>query len=337
VGEYNDLVLGHDPAIQTTTTSYSDEFVEVWYGNTEGTFIEMQLPDVTLMIQATARRGDDVQRGFESVAGIQGFQAIEGCHEHAKAAARRAVDLLDAKPAQGGQYTVIANPKLAGVFAHEAFGHLSEADHVYENPQLCEIMVLGKRFGPDHLSIIDDGSLPGLRGSLKYDDEGVPTRTNYLIKEGVLAGRLHNRETAAKMGEPVTGNARSVGGHSPPLVRMTNTYIAPGDMSFEDMIGDIKLGVYACDMFGGQTAMEMFTFSAAYGYMIRNGQVAEMVRDVVLTGNVFETLKRVDGIGDELVWSRGGGGCGKGGQSGLPVDIGGPHVRIQNVTIGGQQ
>ena len=337
VSEYNDLILGHSDAIETTSVSYSDEFCEIWYANTEGTYLEMDLPDLSLHMTATARRGDDVQRAFESVGGAQGFQIAEGLHARAEEAAQRAVELLDAKPAVGGQYLAVTNPKLSGVFAHEAFGHLSEADHVYEDEKMKELMVLDRRFGPDGLNIIDDGSIPGERGSAKYDDEGVATRQNYLIKDGVLVGRLHNRETAGKMGEPVTGNARAVGCHSPPLVRMTNTYIDAGDTSFHDMIADVDLGVYACDMFGGQTAMEMFTFSAAYGYMIRRGQVAEMVRDVVLTGNVFETLENVDRIGDAVVWSRSGGGCGKGGQGGLPVGIGGPHLLIRDVTIGGRQ
>ncbi|MFN2304677.1 MAG: TldD/PmbA family protein, partial [Anaerolineales bacterium] len=161
---------------------------------------------------------------------------------------------------------------------------------------------------------------------------------NYLIKNGILVGRLHSRETAAKMEEAVTGNARAVQFQHPPIVRMTNTYIEAGKASFADMIKDIKLGVYACDAIGGQTAMEMFTFSAAYGYMIRDGEVAELVRDVVLTGNVFETLKNIDRIGDDLAFHpRGSGGCGKGGQFPLRVGMGGPHIRIQDCVVGGEQ
>jgi len=151
-------------------------------------------------------------------------------------------------------------------------------------------------------------------------------------------GRLHSRETAAKMGEPLTGNARALGYPHEPIVRMTNTYIDKGDATFEDMIRDVKLGLYALDCFGGQTAAEMFTFSAAYGYMIRDGKVAELVRDVVLTGNLFETLMNIDMVGKEVGWAPGSpGGCGKGAQQGLKLGIGGPHVRIQNVVVGGRQ
>jgi TldD protein len=199
-----------------------------------------------------------------------------------------------------------------------------------------ELMVLGKRLGSDIVNIIDDGSMPGLRGTHKYDDEGVKTRKNYLIKDGILVGRLHSRETAAKMSEQATGNARAIGYRHEPIVRMTNTYIDKGDASFKDMIKDVELGLYALDMVGGQTSMEMFTFSAAYGYMVREGKIAELVRDVVLTGNVFETLMNIDMVGDTVEYPPAGGGCGKGGQSPLPVGFGGPHVRVQNVVVGGR-
>jgi len=139
------------------------------------------------------------------------------------------------------------------------------------------------------------------------------------------------------MGEGLTGNARAVAWSFPPIVRMTNTYIEPGKATFQDLIRDVELGLYAVDMLGGQTMMEMFTFSAACGYMIRKGQVAELVRDVVLTGNVFETLKNMDLIASDLAWDDGGGGCGKGAQSPLPVGLGSPHVRIQGVVVGGRQ
>ncbi len=334
---YNNIILNHHDCIETSNVGYSDTFRKVWYCNSGGTFIEDERPDARVYLTSTARKGNNVQRGFESMAGPAGFQIAKGLENKAKEAAKRSVDLLLASPVTGGKYTVIINPKLAGVFAHEAFGHLSEADAVYENERLKDIMQLGKRFGPDILNIIDDGSIPGLRGTQKYDDEGVKTRKNYLIKDGVLVGRLHSRETAAKMGERPTGNGRAIGYHFQPIVRMTNTYIDKGDKTFEDMIKDIKLGIYAVDMVGGQTAMEMFTFSAAYGYVIRDGKLGELVRDIVLTGNIFETLKNIDMIGDTIEFPPAGGGCGKGGQSPLPVGLGGPYLRIQDVIVGGRQ
>ena len=334
IEEYNNLILKHHPKIQTTSVGYSDSFREVFYANSEGSAIRQEIPDCSLFLSATARDGDNTQRGFEGVATIQGFGPIEGQHERALKAAQRAVELLSAPKVKGGRYTVVLNQRLAGVFAHEAFGHLSEADNVHENPKLREIMVLGKRFGSDILSIGDDGSVEGLRATRKYDDEGVRTRRNYLIKDGILVGRLHSRETAGKLGEQPTGNARAISWSYEPIVRMTNTFIEPGKMSFEEIIADIDEGIYALDMFGGQTAVELFTFSAAYAYMIRKGQIAEMVRDVTLSGNVFETLLNVEAVGSDFQWSQSG-GCGKGGQNGLPTTFGSGSLRIRNVVVGG--
>ncbi|MGE5223782.1 MAG: TldD/PmbA family protein, partial [Omnitrophica WOR_2 bacterium] len=249
-----------------------------------------------------------------------------------------AVELLSAPVVKGGVYPVVVNPGLAGVFAHEAFGHLSEADFIYENQRMQELMQLGSKYGEPILNIVDDGSLPGGLGTHPYDFEGVPAQKTHLIKDGILVGRLHSRETAGKMDERPTGNARSINYKFQPIVRMTNTYIEPGSSTFEEMIRDIPLGVYAIDMIGGQTAMEMFTFSAAYGYMIRNGQVAELVRDVTLTGNVFDTLHHIDMLSDKVEWAPNGpGGCGKGGQNPLRVGLGGPYARIQNLMVGGKQ
>jgi TldD protein len=248
---------------------------------------------------------------------------------------RLSVELLGAPHVKAGEYTVVLDPILAGVFAHEAFGHLSESDFVYENDRLKEVMVLGKTFGGPGLNIVDGAAVPGLRGSFKYDDEGVPAAKTYLIREGKLVGRLHSRETAAKMGEKPTGNARAINYRHPPIVRMTNTYIEPGKASFDELIADIKEGVYARNWYGGMTSMEMFTFSAGEAYMIRNGKLAEALRPVVLTGNVFETLGHIDGFAADLEMNQGG-GCGKAGQMPLPVSNGSPHIRIRKCLVGGR-
>jgi TldD protein len=336
--EYNQIILGYHDKIQTSNVGYTDTFKTKWYANSEGTYIEEEVPDTTIRVQAVGRDGDIVQNATETGGGVDGYQSVEGFQDIVKDAAQKAVELLSAQPVKGGTYTVITDPRMTGVFVHEAFGHLSESDFVYENPRMQDLMVLGKRFGVENLNVVDDGSMKGELGTHKYDYEGVPTRKNYLIKDGVLVGRLHSRETAGKMGEPLSGNARAVHFHHPPIVRMTNTFIENGTHEFADMIKDIDLGVYAIKMRGGQTAMEMFTFSAAYGFMIRDGKVAELVRDVVLTGNVFETLMNIDMIGNDLEFIPNSPyGCGKGEQYWLRTGLGGPHIRIQNCVVGGQQ
>ncbi|MEE9198425.1 MAG: TldD/PmbA family protein, partial [Dehalococcoidia bacterium] len=320
--------------IQTTNIGYGDGHRKVVFSSSEGSYIEQERVDVMLRLSATARDGAEVQQAGVSLGSNGDFGLVEGLHDQAREVAQQAVDLLSAPKAKGGEYTVILDPVLAGVFVHEAFGHLSESDHVYENDRLKEIMVLGRRFGGEHLNVVDGAAVPGLRGSYKYDDEGVPATRSYLIREGELVGRLHSRETAAKMGEVPTGNARAIDFRFQPIVRMTNTFIEPGSTSFEEMLADVKEGVYACNWYGGMTSMEMFTFSAREAYMIRNGKVAELVRPVVLSGNVFETLKKIDVIGNDLDMNQGG-GCGKAGQSPLPVSNGSPHIRISRCLIGG--
>jgi len=336
VESYNRLLLGYSDKIVDTVSRYHDTFSKVTFASSEGSFIEEERPMVVLSCMATARDGDNVQQAHESYSRLAGFEEVQSREALAESAARRAVELLAAESVTGGQYPVILNSNLAGVFIHEAFGHLSEADFIYENPAAREMMVLGRRFGPDFLTVFDDGSTPGLRGTHKYDDEGTPTRRNDLIRNGILVGRLHSRETAAKLGEAPTGNARAVNYRHAPIVRMTNTAIAPGATSFADMLKDIELGIYACDAYGGNTELESFSFSSGYAYMIRHGQLAEMVKDVILAGNLFATLQNIDAVGDDFEWRHPGGGCGKGGQAPLPVGMGAPHIRIQNVVIGGK-
>ena len=332
--EYNEIIWSV-PKLQTSTIGYSDGYRKYYYLNSSGSFIEQERSDVTLRLTAVAAEGGEVQQVGLSLGSRGDFNSIKGLQDNVREMAENAVKMLSAPQVKGGEYTVVLDPILAGVFIHEAFGHLSEADHVYENPQLREIMTLGKRFGSNELNVVDGAAVPGLRGSYKYDDEGIPAAKTYLIREGILTGRLHSRETSAKMNEKLSGNARAINYLYPPIVRMTNTYIEPRSTTFEDMIADIKEGIYVKNWYGGTTSMEMFTFSAGEAYMIRNGQIAEMLRPVVLTGNLFTTLQNIDAIGNDLDMNQGG-GCGKGGQSPLPVSNGSPHIRIQHCLIGGK-
>ena len=332
--EYNDIIWS-TPGIQTSVINYNDSHRKSIFLNSFGSYIEQERTGITLRLTAVATEGNDVQQAGLSLGSSGDFSLLQGLHSDIEQMAQRAVALLSAPQVKGGEYTVVLDPVLAGVFVHEAFGHLSESDFVYENDRLRQIMAMGKEFGSKELNIIDSAAIPGLRGSYKYDDEGVPATKTYLIREGKLVGRLHSRETAAKMNEEPTGNARAISYRYPPIVRMTNTYIEPGPVSFNDIIGDIKEGVYAKNWYGGMTSMEMFTFSAGEAYMVRQGKVAEMLRPVVLTGNVFNTLKNINAIGNDLEMNQGG-GCGKGAQVPLPVSNGSPHIRIAHCLVGGR-
>ncbi len=331
--QYIDLIWRQE-GIASSTLGYGDRWRKVTFATTEGAFVQQERIDVVFRASALARDGGDVQQSHLSLGSLGDYSLVEGLHKDVEEMARRAVALLKAPRVKGGEYTVVLDPVLAGVFVHEAFGHLSEADHVYENERLRDLMKLGERFAGPHLNVVDGAAVPGLRGSYAYDEEGVPATRTYLLKEGVLVGRLHSRETAAVMGEQPTGNARAISYSFPPIVRMTNTFIEPGKATFQDLISDVREGVYAINWYGGMTSMEQFTFSAGEAFMIRDGKVAEMVRPVMLTGNLFVTLKNLDGVGNDLDMNQGG-GCGKGGQSPLPVSNGSPHIRIQKCLVSG--
>ena len=329
---YNETILSVD-GVTSTNITYSDAHKRVLFASSEGSYIEQERIDVVSRLSATARKNGDMQQASMSLGALNDFSYIETLGETARHLGERAVELLAAPYVEAGTYPVVLDPILAGVFCHEAFGHLSESDFVYENERMKEIMVLGRQFGQPHLNIVDGAAVPGLRGSFRYDDEGVPAQKTDLIRDGILVGRLHSRETAGKMGERVTGNARALDYRFPPIVRMTNTYIERGEMSFNDLIADIDEGVYARNWFGGTTSMEMFTFSAGEAYMIRNGKVAELLRPVKLTGNLFTTLMNIDALGNDMDFNQGG-GCGKADQMPLPVSNGSPHIRIRDVVVG---
>jgi TldD protein len=331
--KYNDILLGASPLISSTSVGYSEGFRRKYFVNNEGTVLLQEEARLRALVCAIAKKEDVIQTALKSFSSLDDFNAFSNLSTEVGAVAKQAVELLEAPPVKAGTYTVVLGPAMSGLLAHEAFGHLSEADNTYENKDLAKIMRPGRRFGSEILNIIDDPTLPEY-GYYLYDDEGVQTQKNYLIKSGILVGRLHNRETAGKMGEKPTGNARALSYEHPPIVRMSNTYIEPGQAGLEDLIKNVKLGILTHSWLGGTTTHEMFTFTAGWGQMIRNGQLAEIIRDVKLTGNVFETLKNIDGLSSDLVWEAGG--CGKGGQNGLATATGGPYVRVRDVIVGGQ-
>jgi len=331
---YNQLLQSYNPKITTTSVSYGDITQRVTIATSEGTLVEQSWADLEARFSAIAREGEMVQTGRETSGSRQGWQDLRNLDQQVITAAERAVKNLSLPTVKGDTYTVVIDPILSGLFVHEAFGHLSEADMTYENPDLLDVMSMGRQFGPRNLQIFDGAAPAGHRGSYQVDDEGTPAETTQLIQDGVLVGRLHSRETAGKLREHPTGNARCLDYQYPPLVRMTNTWIERGETPVEDLFQDIPVGVYAKNWLGGMTNGEMFTFSAGEAWMIRDGKIAEPVRDVTLSGNVFKTLANIEAIGNDFYWDESG-GCGKGGQSGLPVGCGGPSLRIKEVVVGG--
>ena len=265
--------------------------------------------------------------------GATRFDELKGIEEEIRAAvAEQAAFLRNSVPVTPGKYPVVLSPEAAGVFAHESFGHKSESDFMLSDASMREEWQLGKTVGSPILSIAECGSLPG-SGYVPYDDEGTRARKNYLVKNGVLAGRLHSVLTAAVLDEELTGNARAVDCTFEPIVRMTTTYIEGGDLDFDQLIAPIQKGYFIKTIRHG-SGMSTFTIAPHLAYEITDGKLGRPVQISVLTGSVFETLGLIDGLTrDVRLLSFVTGGCGKMEQGGLPVGFGGPYVRVSSMNV----
>lgn len=330
----NEIMMDCDRRIVSTKVAYRDEVIETWYANSEGTSFHTLRPEFTISAAAVAREHGTEERVLASIGRRRGWDTAQGHDGLFRDAAERAVRLLGVDWVSEGEYPVILDPGLAGIMAHEAIGHLLEADARLDQTGQAGLLTQGRTVGPESLTVGDDGSAPGLRGSLPFDDEGTPTGNTTLIQNGVVVGRLHSRETAARFDELPTGNARAVSYRYPPIVRLTNTYLSPGEDSLEDLLAGVELGVYAADAVSGWTRSGRFGFTAGRGRMIRHGELAEEVKDVTISGGLLETLGRLDGIAGDFRWNESGGGCDKRGQGPLPVSDGAPHIRVASLTVG---
>ncbi|MBC7129826.1 TldD/PmbA family protein, partial [Candidatus Bathyarchaeota archaeon] len=244
--------------------------------------------------------------------------------------AKRAVEQLRAKPPKGGKFPAVLGPNVVGVFVHEAFGHLAEADLTLSGSVLMS--KLGKKIASENVTIYDDGTIEGAFGSFKYDDEGVPTQKTLLVKDGVIVGLMHNLETAKKFNAEPTGNARAENFRYAPIIRMRNTFMEPKDYSFEELLEDIKFGYYLKSFRGGQANLDgTFQVGVQEAYEIIRGEIKRPVRNASISGNTLETLFKVDAVGKDFELHPGR--CGKG-QTAFVCD-GGPHIRVKEVMIGG--
>ncbi len=261
------------------------------------------------------------------------FDELKGLTEEIRAAvAEQAAFMRNSVPVEPGKYPVVLSPEAAGVFAHESFGHKSESDFMLSDETMRDEWQLGKNVGAPILSIAEWGGLPGC-GYVPYDDEGTKARKNYLIKNGVLAGRLHSAQTAAALDEELTGNARAIDCSFEPIVRMTNTYIEGGNLDFDQLIAPIKKGYFIKTIRHG-SGMSTFTIAPSLAYEIVDGRLGRPVQISVLTGSVFETLGLIDGLTRDVhMLSFVTGGCGKMEQMNLPVGFGGPYVRVSSMNV----
>lgn len=326
------LPLVQKEEITDYRASYLDTHTEKRFWSSLGADLHFDYQRASVVLHFTANLGEVPHT--DSIHTYQtDFSSLQNKHE--TLAAQIADSLAFAKnavPVVPGVYTCVLSPITAGVFAHESFGHKSEADLMLGSETMLQEWAIGTKVGSDILSILDSG-IPIGSGYVPYDDEGTKARTTYLVKDGVLTGRLHSAATAAALGESVTGNARAKDFSFEPIVRMTSTYIGGGEQTFEDLIAPVELGVYIAD-FNHGSGMSTFTIAPSKAYMIRNGKLAEPVRVSVITGNVMRTLHEIDGLSrDAEICSSSTGGCGKMEQYPLRVAFGGPYVRVRNMQV----
>ena len=264
-----------------------------------------------------------------------GFFTDEVLREYAQVAVHQALINLDARPAPAGRMPVVLAPGWPGILLHEAVGHGLEGDFNRKGSSTFTGRI-GQRVAARGVTVVDDGTLPGRRGSLNVDDEGNPTRRTVLIEDGILCGYMQDSLNARLMGVPVTGNARRESFAHLPLPRMTNTFMVNGERSAEEIIRSVKKGIHAVNFGGGQVDITngKFVFSMSEAYMIENGRVTYPIKGATLIGNGPEAMSQVMMIGNDLKLDPGIGVCGKDGQN-VPVGVGQPTLRIDGLTVGG--
>ena len=325
-------IRSHDNRIKSCTVDYLDLTGTTFFMNNGGTYIEQDNLYVWSRLLATASEAGIFTYSREEIGSTAGFEVFDTETPEAvgKKVAQRAVDQLKAKPPKGGTFPAVIGPNVVGVFIHEAFGHLAEADLTLSGSVLSD--KLGKRIASEKVTIYDDGTIKAAFGSFKYDDEGTRTQKTLLVKDGVVFGLMHDRETAKKLNAEPTGNSKAEDFRFEPIIRMRNTYMDPKDRSFEELVEDIKSGYYLKSFRGGQANLDgTFQVGIQEAYQIVKGEIASPIRNASISGNTLETLHEVDAVGKDF--ELGPGRCGKG-QIAFVCD-GGPHIRVKKVVIGG--
>jgi len=317
--------------VHSTKVMYLESEFKIEYRDSYGLECAYELLNVGFAVSAVASENGVYQAGRESRFGY-GYELFEkeNVLELAGRAGNTAVELLKAITPKGGEMPVLLDQELAGVFAHEAVGHASEADLVLEGDSVLEDKI-GEQIASPLITIIDDPTLHEF-GYYPFDAEGAQSRRTEIIRDGIFNSFLHSRETAAKLGG-TPGNCRAQG-YSMPVVRMSNTFIENGNAKFEEMLEEVRDGMYLIGSRGGQvnTGEGIFQFNAEKGYLIKNGELTELIRDISLSGKTLEILNHVTLVGNDLKMTAGR--CGKAGQL-VPVSDGSPHLAISKALVGG--
>jgi len=317
--------------------SLGGEYEVVLIARADGALAADVRPLVRVSVQVIAESNGRRETGSSGGGGRTDYayftdEVLDG---YARQAVSQALVNLEARPAPAGPMTVVLGPGWPGVLLHEAVGHGLEGDFNRKGSSAFSGRI-GQRVAAPGVTVVDDGTLPGRRGSLTVDDEGNPTQRNVLIEDGVLRGYLQDSLNARLMKMPLTGNARRESFAHLTLPRMTNTYMLAGRHDPKEIIASVQKGLYATNFGGGQVDITngKFVFSAAEAYLIENGKVTAPVKGAMLVGNGPDVLTRVSMIGSDLELDSGIGVCGKEGQS-IPVGVGQPTLKIEGLTVGG--
>jgi len=330
----------YDPRIKNVMASFTTEHKRIIVATTDGLMVNDIQPLSRLNVTCIAEDGGSRQVGTFGGGGRIGFSFYreqDRYRRYAQEAARQAILNLSAIDAPAGVMPIVLAGGWPGILLHEAIGHGLEADFNRKKTSAFSDLI-GKRVASDVCTIVDDGTLPFRRGSLNMDDEGTPTSRTVLIERGILRGYITDRLNATLMGIPLTGNGRRENFQSIPLPRMTNTFMLAGESDPEDILRTVKKGLYAVSFGGGQVDITngKFVFSASEAYLIEDGKVTRPVKGATLIGNGPEILTRVSMVGHDLKLDEGIGTCGKDGQS-VPVGVGMPTIKIDEITVGGTQ
>ncbi len=335
VQEADRAARGVDHRIRQVAVSYRDGRSRAQIANSLGEFVEISRTGVVFAVNAVASDNGVIQTGYEPVGSFSGLEILaqRPPAEIGRAAAQRAVLMLGAEKSPGGMMPVVISSEAGGTMVHEAIGHGLEGDLVEAGVSVYTGK-LGTRVASPLVTVIDDSTIPNARGSFSFDDEGVPAQRSVLVENGILKGYLYDRLSAMKSGAVSTGNGRRESYAAKPIVRMTNTLIAPGDTPAEDIIREVQRGLFVRKMGGGQvnTVTGDFVFEVTEGYLIENGEIGVPVRGATLTGNGPAVLQNVARVGNDLGF--GIGTCGKDGQ-GVPVSDAQPTLLISEITVGG--
>jgi TldD protein len=326
-----------DPRVAQVMASLGGEYEVVLIARSDGAVAADVRPLVRLSVQVIAEQNGRRETGSSGGGGRTDYSHFteEVLDSYARQAVSQALTNLESRPAPAGTMSVVLGPGWPGVLLHEAVGHGLEGDFNRKGSSAFSGRI-GERVASRGVTVVDDGTMPGRRGSLTVDDEGNPTQRNVLIEDGVLRGYMQDSLNARLMKQPVTGNARRESFAHMTMPRMTNTYMLGGGHDPAEIIRSVKKGLYATNFAGGQVDITngKFVFSAAEAYLIEDGKVTHPVKGATLIGNGPDALTRVTMIGNDLKLDSGIGTCGKEGQS-VPVGVGQPTLRIDGLTVGG--